>query len=117
MNKSKIIEYYLNKLKTPGFEFHHIRQELQTNKVDEEEIRVIVRIIDNELQRQTLTKTVNNYSKELIWVGTIVTLLGAFITIGTYTGIINSGNSYIIAYGPFLGGLSVLFAGLAKRRN
>lgn len=117
MSRAKIIDYYLEKLRTPGFEFHQIRQELEANNVDEEEIRAIVRVIDNELQRQTITKSENNYSKELIWAGAVVTILGAFITIGTYTGIINSGNSYIIAYGPFLGGLSILFTGLAKRRN
>lgn len=117
MSRAKIIDYYLDKLSRQGFELHQVRQELEANKVDEEEIKAIVRIIDNELRRKALSETATRKGNELVWMGAIIAGLGALVTIGTYLGLINTGNYFIIAYGPFFAGVSVLLTGLAKRRG
>lgn len=117
MDRAKIVDFYIAKLDEPNFEISSIRPELEKNDFEEEEIRTIVKLVDNEAQRRLFTKASNSKSKELIWVGAFLTIFGAIITIGSYTGLIDMGNSYLIAYGPFFGGLATLFVGLSKNKE
>ncbi len=117
MSRAKIVDYYIQKLDNKDFEIYDVRKELEKNNVGEEEIKVIVRLVDNELQRHLRTKTNNDRSNDWVWIGSILTVVGAGVTIATYTGIINMGNSFLIVYGPFLGGLSILLGGIARRRS
>jgi hypothetical protein len=117
VSRAKLIDYYLDKLSQPGFEFHQIRQELEANNVDEEEIKIIVRLVDNEVQRKLATRNASAGANQIIVTGAVISAIGALVTVGTYTGIINTGNYFIIAYGPFFAGLSILVAGLARRRS
>ena len=114
-DRAKIIDHYLQQLDNPDFEITQIRSDLERNNFDEDEIRVIVRLVDNELQRRQLTSSRYKNAGELVWVGGILTALGAGYTIATYTGLINMGNSFLLVYGPILGGLSILVAALARK--
>ncbi len=114
-DRAKIVNFYLEKLSDKNFEISDVRRDLEKNNFQEDEIKIIVRLVDNELQRRELIKSNNKASIDLISIGAILTSLGAGITIATYTGLINMGNSFLIVYGPFLGGLSILMTGLAKR--
>lgn len=114
-DRAKIVDYYLQKLDDPNFEITQVRADLERNNFDEEQIRIIVRLVDNELQRRVLTSARSSRAVEWVWVGAILTALGAGITIATYVGIIDMGDSFMLVYGPFLGGLAILFAGLARK--
>ena len=116
MDRVKIVDYYLQKVNDTDFTILDIRRELEKNNVDEQEIRTIVRLVDNELQMRLVQKSTGDKSKELVWFGGIITALGLIVTIGTYTGVIRMGNSYLLAYGPILSGLAILFYGLGKRK-
>lgn len=116
MHRAKIVDYYIEKINDKDFSILGVRQELEKNNLDEQEIKIIVRLVDNELQRRLTTRTTSNNSKELIWFGGIITVAGLIVTIGTYTGLIRMGNYFLLAYGPILSGLSILFYGLGKRK-
>lgn len=116
MDRAKIVDQYLSKINNKDFSIFDVRQELEKNNVDEQEIRVIVRLVDNELQRRITSKSAGDKSKEIIWFGGIITAAGLLLTIGTYTGIIEMGNYFLFAYGPILGGLSILFYGMGRRK-
>lgn len=117
MSRAKFIDYYLEKSKDPGFQIDQIRKELESNNVPDDEIKIIVKLVDANIQNRVLIKSSNGRSKEILIAGIVLTLVGAFITIGSFTGLINMGNSFFIVYGPFFGGLSMLFGGLAQRRK
>ena len=117
MERAKLVDYFLAKIHDKDFEIYQVRQELEKHNIDEDEIKVIVRIVDNAHQRLSLTKAGNSKANELIWIGLVITIVSAGVTIGTYLGIINMGNSFLIAYGPFFGGLGILFTGLAKKKR
>lgn len=85
--------------------------------MDDEEIGLIVRVVDNEIQRRLNLNEENKKAAILIWFGGAICGLGLLVTIGTYTGLINTGRSFIIAFGPILGGLSLLLFGVATRRK
>ena len=114
-DRAKIVDFYLEKISDKNFEISEVRNDLERNNFDEEEIKIIVRIVDNALQRSLLEETSSRKSKNLVYVGAVITLIGLFITVGTYTGLIRMGNSFLIAYGPLLGGFSILLVGLAKK--
>ena len=116
-DRAQIVNFYLQKISNNDFEILDIRKDLERNNFDEEEIKIIVRLVDNELQRRLLADTTNKRSIDLVYIGAVIALVGLIVTVGTYTGMINTGNSFLIAYGPFFGGLSILFAGLAKKRR
>jgi hypothetical protein len=112
-----MVDYFIGKINDEkDFDISSVRKEMEQNNVPEDEIKIVVRLVDNELQRRITTKTTNTQSNELIWIGAAVTLVGAGITLGSYFGILDTGNSLIIAYGPFLSGIGILLAGLARKR-
>ncbi|WP_420387404.1 hypothetical protein [Roseivirga sp.] len=115
MSRAKLIDHYLEQARQPDFEIDQIRKELD-GKVPEEDIRAIVRVIDSSLQTNAFKKTNNGKASELVIAGLILTLVGAGITVGTYTGLINMGDSFLIVYGPFFGGLSLLITGMTQRK-
>lgn len=116
-DRSKIVDFYLQKVTEKGFEISEVRKDLERNKFDEAEIKVIVRLVDNELQRKLLTITQNKRANDLVSVGAILTLVGATVTMATYTGLIEMGNNFLLAFGPFFGGLSILVIGLARKKS
>lgn len=117
MNRAQIVDYFFSKLDDKDFTISQVRQELENKNWDEEEIKVVVQLVDRELQGRLLAKSENSKSSDLVWIGSILTAIGAGITIGTYIGLINMGDHYLITYGPFLGGVSILFSGLAANRT
>ena len=115
MNEENLVKYYLERSENKDFQINQIRKELEPKGVSDEEIRIIVRIVDNAVQRRELNQSSNLKANEIAIAGGVLTLIGAGITVATYTGIIDMGNSFLIVYGPFFGGLSLLIMGLAKR--
>ena len=117
MSRAGLIDYYIQKSYEPDFEIDQIRKELEAKGVDEEEIRVIVRLVDNDMQKRELNHSHTNRSKEYIAIGAFLTFAGLSITIGTYTGVIDMGNSFLLLYGPIIGGISLMLKGWTESRN
>lgn len=111
MSRAGLVDHYIKESAKPEFEIDQIRKELEPKGVPEEDIRAIVRLVDNDMQRRELSKTKSNRSKEYIGAGAILTIVGLGITIGTYTGIIAMGNSFMLLYGPIIGGVSLMIGG------
>lgn len=117
MTRAKIIDYYLEKSLDENFEIDQVRKDLEAANVDEEEIQIIVRLVDNEIQKRVLTKSSDSGFLQLIYIGAVLAIFGAGFTIASYLGLINTGNGFLLVYGPFFGGISILLAGLAGRRK
>lgn len=109
-----MVDYFISRLDSKDFTILEVRQELEKNKIPEEEIRIVVKLVDNELHRRISLKSKNYKSKPILWVGASITGLGILITAGTYFNLIDTGDFYVIAYGPILGGLSIFAYGLNK---
>lgn len=117
MRRTRLIDYYIEKSQDSDFEINQIRKELELQKLPDEEIRIIVKLVDNAIQKKALAKSLDSEGNELIIAGAVLIIVGIGITIGTYSGLINMGESFLIVYGPFLGGFSMLLGGLAQRRK
>jgi hypothetical protein len=75
-------------------------------------------MLDNELHRQAFDKVNQSSRINLMGLGLVLVGIGLVVTVGTFTGLIPSGNSFILAYGPILGGISIsVSAYLSKKRN
>jgi hypothetical protein len=112
----KLIGKYLNE-KRNGKDFTDIRKELEELSVEESKIRFIIRSIDNVILKEETNKVANIKAREVITIGGILSAVGLFITIGTYSGLIYMGNSFLIAYGPLFTGIAILFVGLNMRKK
>lgn len=117
MSRAGLIDYYIKKSKEEGFEIDQVRKELEEKNVPDEEIRIITKLVDSELQKKALSTSYKNKSKEYIVAGIILTLVGFVVTFGTYLGIIEMGNSFLILYGPFIGGLSLILKGWVESKR
>ena len=58
-DRSKIVDFYLERIKDKEFEISQVRSDLEKSNFEEAEIKVIVRLVDKELQRYLLVKTSN----------------------------------------------------------
>ncbi|MCU0382828.1 MAG: hypothetical protein MUF68_02065 [Cyclobacteriaceae bacterium] len=116
-DRAKIVDFYLAKIGQKDFDILQVRKELEKNNIDEEEIKVIVKLVDNEMQRRLIHQENDADNNHVIWVGGILTAIGLFITVGTYIGFIDMGNSFVFAYGPLFTGAAILLGGLAYKRK
>jgi hypothetical protein len=116
-DRAKIVDFYIGKVGNKDFDILQVRKELEKNNVDEEEIKIIVRLVDNEMQRRLIHGENNTDNNHIIWMGGILTAIGLFITVGTYIGFIDMGNSFVFAYGPLFTGAAILLGGLAYKRR
>ncbi|MCZ8022241.1 MAG: hypothetical protein O9302_14640 [Cyclobacteriaceae bacterium] len=116
-DRAKIVDFYLAKIDEKDFDILQVRKDLEKNNIEEEEIKIIVRLVDNEMQRRLIHGENNTDNNHVIWMGGILTAIGLFITLGTYIGFIDMGNSFVFAYGPLFTGAAILLGGLAYKRR
>lgn len=106
-------EYYTKKIE--GQSFSEIRKELEVKGLTKEQIKAVIRSIDNRVISGELSKSNKSAGRQLIYMGLVLTTLGLFITIGTYSGFINMGDSFMLSYGPIFGGVGLIGIGMNKR--
>ena len=117
MDRKQRIDHYLQKISDKNFEIYTVRRELEEQHVEEDEIKAIVRAVDEELQRRLLTSHHHDQSSGFIRIGLIFMLIGAGIAIAAYTGVLNIKSFILLTYGPLFVGLSMLLVGLFRRRS
>jgi hypothetical protein len=114
----KIIAHFLNRIDDKDFDLSHVRKVLEKEKYPESEIREVIKELDNTLQLRAFEKSNRSNADNLIIVGLVLTVFGLVVTVGTFTGLIPSGNAFLLAYGPILGGISIsVSAYLSKKKK
>lgn len=106
-------EYYPRKQQ--GESYSTIRKELIERGLNEEQIKVVIRSIDNKILQETIAVSNIKKGNQLLIMGLIISSIGFILTIGTYSGWINIGNVYVFAYGPIISGFGFIGIGLNKR--
>ena len=117
MDRKQTIDHYIQRLSDKKFEIYQVRKELEQQNVDEAEIKLIVRAVDDEIQRRLHTRNSKDYAGEFIRFGVILMIIGGLITAASLLHLVNTKNLLFLAYGPFFIGLSILLVGLFKRAN
>ena len=114
----KIIAHFLKQIDDKDFDLSHVRKVLEKENYPESEIREVIKELDNALQLRAFEKSNRSNADNLIIVGVVLTVFGLVVTVGTFTGLIPSGNSFLLAYGPILGGISIsVSAYLSKKKK
>lgn len=108
------VELYFEKINSGEMDFSHLRKTLKSENYTAEEIEIIVKRLDRNLIRTAELKHYHSTGKNLFIGGLIIMIAGVLITVFTYTGIIDLGNIYIVAYGPILSGLLMAIIGKMK---
>lgn len=117
MDRQQRIDHYIKRLSEKGFEIYDVRRDLESQNVEEEEIKVIVRAVDEELQKRLLAGATKDQAASFIRFGVILALIGALLLVLSATRIIYIGEYIFIGYGPFFIGLGMLFVGLLKKQR
>ncbi len=117
MDRQQRIEFYINKLSEKGFEIYHVRRELESQNVDEQEIKFIVRAVDEELQKRLVMNAEKDQTTKFIRYGIILTAIGGVLLALSATRIIYFGENIYIGYVPFFIGLGMIVVGLLKKRK
>lgn len=100
-----------------GFEIDQVRKELEANDVPEEEIRIIVRKVDEQVQIQAVNKSSRIKGMQLIIAGAILVVVGMIIFLITTLGNIDLGDAALFLCGQVVGGGSLIATGLAWRKQ
>lgn len=114
--KEEIINYYFQRFEEKDFEISQVRRDLEKRNIEPEEIKNMVRIVEDEFQRYIKFKSEKAKGNGMVWMGVFLMIVGVGVTFLSYRGIIDLGNRFtLFSYGPFLGGLSLIFIGRSKR--
>lgn len=108
--------YYL-KQKLEGMSYAQIRNELYTQDLDEQEIREIIRGIDNEVLRLVNVKERNRKAYATIFFGSFLLIAGIIMTTGFIQFSLELFNHTLLPISLTLGGFSTIFVGLAQLRK
>ncbi|MCW3787086.1 hypothetical protein [Plebeiibacterium sediminum] len=112
--KATAIDYFFSKIDAKEMEFSSVRKTLERDGFGKDDINTIVRQVDKQLIKAEELRASYALGKNLFYGGLFLAVAGALLTIGTYTGIINIGNRFLIAYGPIAAGLITALTGKAK---
>lgn len=113
-SRAKTIDTYFELIDSKEMEFSKLRKSLESENIDKDELNIVVNQIDKQLIRAAQKRATHENGKNLFYGGLILTGAGVILTLGTYTGIIDFGNYYLVAYGPICGGLITAMTGKSK---
>ncbi|MEN8139248.1 MAG: hypothetical protein ABFR62_12520 [Bacteroidota bacterium] len=113
-NRAKTIDFFFDEINSGNMEFSDMRKRLEKGNVEDDEIKVVVKQVDKQLQRFAQNKSNQELGKNIMFGGLFISFIGLFITIATFTGIIDFGNYFILAYGPVGAGLIITFQGRSR---
>jgi hypothetical protein len=119
MTVQERVKYFVDQVDNGHITFDQVRKQLESEGLDELEIKNIVRLVDTELQNALLTKGKASGADQLILAGGVLTAIGLVVTIGSLLGLFTHGNTTVIAiaYGPLAGGVIILFIGLRRKKR
>ncbi len=113
----KITDHYMAKALKGDFEMDTIRKELSGVDISEEDLKALIRKVDEVVQGNALSKKNKTKGKELTYAGLVAISIGVLSTLGTLLGIFDIGDSFIFVYGPIIGGTSLFVAGKTLRNK
>jgi hypothetical protein len=114
MEQSEIVKQYVARINRGEITFDRVRQELTAQRMSEDEIKSIVRGVDEALQQELVRGGTQSMRDNLFRIGLVLTVAGLLLTVATLAGFIEpDGFGTFIAYGPLLIGISMIIA--AKR--
>lgn len=112
--RAQLIDTYFEKIQNKEIDFSQMRPALQDMGVEDNEIGIIVKQVDKQLQQAAINKASHSTGRNLFYGGLAFAAIGLIITIGTFFNLIDSGSVYIIAYGPVISGSAIAAAGYSK---
>ncbi len=115
-NRAKTIDYFVTEIMAGNLEFSDVRKKLSAKGVDEEEIKVIARVVDSELRNTALIKARDSQGKALFYGGLILSVLGGIILILALTGSIMT-NRIVVLFGPVIAGITLTSIGKSQMKG
>lgn len=107
-SKEQLITDYVRE-KIAGKDYSTIRAELTQKGFDDPEIKELISEIDEVLLKEEMNKSVLLKKTELKSIGIVLIVLGLFVTIGSFTGLIPMPGYFTILVGPITVGAFILF--------
>ena len=117
MTTSELVQFFVDKVHRGEMTFDRVRPELTKRGMTEEEIKTVVRQLDEELQNQLMSG--QNSSPQLIVIGIVIFAVGLVLTIGVHAGLFSSIRSYVamLGYIPIVAGIAMIFVALKRKRG
>ena len=117
MTTSELVQFFIDKVQRGEITFDKVRPELIQRGLTEDEIKTIVRQVDDELQIRLISG--QNPSPQLIVIGIVILVVGLILTVGVYAGLFPSIRSYIALFGyvPIVAGIAMIFVSLKRKRK
>lgn len=112
----KLEEEYLPQRKA-GKDFSEIRKELKSRGLDAIGIRILFDSIERQLITDKLEKQAKQRNVALQYGGLVFMVLGGLVSLLSFLGVIGIQGTYVIAYGPFFGGASMVAVARSQRKS
>ena len=115
MTTSELVQFLVDKVQRGEITFDKVRPELIQRGLTEDEIKTVVRQVDNELQSQLMSG--QGSSPQLLVVGIVILVVGLILTVGIYAGLFSSIRSYVALFGyiPIVAGIAMIFVSLKRK--
>lgn len=119
MTDQELINELANKVNRGEITFDKVRPILEEKGFDEQRIRVLVRSIDDEVQKAMLKGSESSYVERLIPLGIVLIVIGAVMALGSLAGFfsLSSQLSVIVTYGSLVAGIVLVVAGIRRKRT
>ena len=115
MSRDELIDHYLERSHEPDFEITVVRKELEQQQTSEEDIREIVRIVDNEIQNRAISDPKRKMRNSLFWAGIFVSIVAIGLNISAWMGWMETKYPLFVLYGPLILGMGLMY--MVKKRK
>lgn len=90
-----------------GKTFQDVRNDLQRKGLSETEITTYIRILDDKVTHQTVSRANRHHSRTRFYIGLCMFMVGAYIAV--YSFITSGGTEIVIGLGGMVGGPTMMY--------
>lgn len=116
-SRAQTIDQSFQSIQSGEIEFSQLRSSLEKAKLAPEEVSLVVRQVDKQIQQAAIYKARRAQGRNIYLGGLIFSLLGLLVSVGTFLGLVGNGQYFIVAYGPLLSGLGIAYYGRNQMRS
>lgn len=103
--------------KMEGKSYSSIREELSESGMSDEEIRKLIRKVDERVLSETLSQASPDRTQQWYRIGLVLAVIGLILTIAYNMGLIFKSLPAMLIYSPFLAGILVMLYARALQRK
>lgn len=107
MDRKKMLDYCIEEARN-GKDFGELRNELKQLGLDDQDIKEIIKFVDTQRINHAINNAKKKHKREYFLLGCFLIAIGLIVTLLTFLGLFEMGNTYLLSFSTILTGVALI---------